>query len=69
MPFENEHSCRIAEPSEFKKGSFRRIKEGVKPQQALRHFAIQRINIRKRKPGRIVRKTKVDLKLPKRIKQ
>jgi hypothetical protein len=28
MPFENEHSCRIAEPSEFKKGSFRRIKEG-----------------------------------------
>jgi len=28
MPYPNEHSCRITEPSEFQKGSFRRISEG-----------------------------------------
>lgn len=26
MPFPNEHSCRLRQPGEFKKGSFRRIK-------------------------------------------
>lgn len=26
MPFPNEHACRVREPSEFKKGGFRRIK-------------------------------------------
>ncbi len=25
MPFPNEHSCRLRQPSEFQKGSFRRI--------------------------------------------
>ena len=28
MPYENEHACRIREPNEFQKKSFRRIKKG-----------------------------------------
>jgi len=28
MPYPNEHACRIREPSDFEKGSFRRIKQG-----------------------------------------
>lgn len=28
MPYENEHSCRLKDPNQFKKGSFRRISQG-----------------------------------------
>jgi len=28
MPFRNEHACRVRDPGQFEKGSFRRIKQG-----------------------------------------
>jgi hypothetical protein len=28
MPYQNEHACRVREPSEFQEGSFRRMKQG-----------------------------------------